>query len=198
MELLGSRLSLEDAAAALSKAEQPLHLDAFVSANEDRWRARYGGVVPHGDREISGWWVTDRMLALGAGRASIAVTAGTRKWQSIGMDLGQRAFRDVRSTIGSDRLLSLDAREGTTSIKLSGEEALPSERIDQVVSWTDQVEGITVETDVARERVTLAISFVEGRIRSSKDLPIGQFARRARRYFGLGQDEGSKQGQPAA
>lgn len=188
-KLLGERMDLDDAASAAAKIPRMRHLDAFVTANLERWTARYAGMIVHDRDDIEGWWVTDATLAWGRGRASVGFTAKKSKFNGLGAPLDLRSFESLRPAVRGDRLLTLDARADTTSITLAADDALPSDRVDQVVDWTDQVRGLIVEATVAGDPVTLDVDYAEGTLVASRELRLTEFQRRAARYFGDRREE---------
>jgi hypothetical protein len=181
--LFGQRLNLDDAAFAAGKINGAKHLHDFVEANAGRWTARFAGFVPHPDLDRDGWWVTDRTLVFGRGKNSVAFTAKRSKWKKTGAPMARRGFDALRDAIRGDELLSLDAREGNTSIRLSGADALPADRVDQVVSWTDEIQGLTVITGNKDDQAKLDVSYERGLVEADHEIALDSLRRRVLRYF---------------
>lgn len=182
--LFGAQLSLDDAAKAVSKITgEPTHLDAFIRANERRWKARYAGVVEAPPGGASKWAVLDRTFVKTHGSLGVAYTGSKRNFNRTGIPMRSRTYEGVREVMQKDRLLSLSARDGGTSIQLLAEDALPGKRVDQVVEWTDAVTGLQVQSVIDREQVKLWIDYEGGQIRASKEISLASLVRRATAYF---------------
>jgi hypothetical protein len=194
--LFGQRLSLDDAAFAVGKIPNVRHLEDFVEANAGRWTARFAGLVAHHDLDRDGWWITGRTLALGRGKTSVAFTAKRSKWKKTGAPMARRSFDALRDAMRGDELLSLDAREGETSIRLSGADALPRDRVDQVVSWTNEIQGLTVITGVKDDEAKLDVSYQRGSVEADRDLALDTLRRRVLRYFDVPAADGNPDGPP--
>jgi hypothetical protein len=182
-QLLGNRLTLDAAAAAVAEFDNPRHLDDFVKANAERWKARYAGYLAHPDVTQTGWWISDGAFALGRGKSSIAFTASKAKAKKAGAPLARRAFDDLRKVMRADKLITLDARDGETTITLSGGQALPVDRVDQVVEWTKEIQALSVDVTAAGEQFRLSIDYSQGKLNTDRDIPLKQLRGRAVRYL---------------
>lgn len=182
---LGARLKLDEASEVLSSISSPRHLDEFIEANAVRWSGRYAGLASHPDMERRGWWITDQALAYAEGPRSIIYTALKRKWNQSGLPLARRPFEAIRSALHGDKLLSIDAVEGGTSIRLSGQDELPADRVDRVVDWTDQVQAVVIQTTIGGDDVEVEIDYAGGRVRASSALPLRELRDRAERYLSV-------------